>query len=747
LVIDETSRKNTMQILKHIQAEKGFKKLTEIQKKAYPEIFSNRNLVVVAPSGAGKTLIAELIALKDIIRDSNNEIVLTANRYSKKDLIETRNAKTIFLVPLRALAEEKANSLARDYRHFNLKIHMSMSEIDFDEKEIKKCNILISTYERFRTIIGRMPDLVSYVKNVIIDEFHLLGNQNRGPVLEAILTTLLDKVRLILLSATIANPEEVAKWLEAKLLTSEERQIPLDFDILPTLDPDKEVQRIIARNITNNCQVLIFSGTRTKAEEYAELHSDFIQKESKLKNKKEDQKIEDFLQSLSLPIDTPGNRQLFELAKKGTGFHHAGLGRLARKAVEELFRQNLIKVLFCTETLGAGVNLPAREVIIYDTKRWNNEWLNRNVFHQIAGRAGRPGYDVYGKCTILVSDSRERKEIEDRFWHIERKNNHENLFSQKIPKFDIVKSRLENIDELEKIVLSLIYNNHPTFANLLVLLNKTFLDFNRRKEVKSSPKKWKQESEELFKVLLLQHDKFSINRLTALEKLFQKSELEIVKTVDGDDSQVIYLKDGDKQLTLFMEADRLICSCQNNSFLCKHRIFLMKHIPMNIVLGILNNEFSILEKLLVNDYVVENAKGELLATTKGSICTEMGVTRRKFEYLKNWLMYDVFSMKPNLTELLYTCIKVIPEIDESDSFIDNMSFKRPIYEHIILGRNLIEVIRKHQIYEGDLLRVEASLKSLLAALTPLAEYLGLGKLSQQFKDLDKILSDAFWHSF
>ncbi len=735
-----------MQILKYIQIEKGFKKLTEIQKKAYPEIFSDRNLIVVAPSGAGKTLIAELIALKDIVGESNIETISTTRTYSKKEIFETRNAKTIFLVPLRALAEEKANSLARDYRHFNLKIHMSMSEIDFDEKEIRNCNILISTYERFRTIIGRMPDLLSFVKNVIVDEFHLLGSQNRGPVLEAILTTLLDRVRLILLSATIANPEEVAKWLNARLLTSEERQIPLDFDVLPTLDPDKEVQQIISRNIANNSQILIFSGTRTKSEEYAELHSNFILKECKVTSKKEDQEIEDFLHSLSLPKDTLGNRQLFDLAKKGTGFHHAGLGRLARKAVEELFHQNLIKVLFCTETLGAGVNLPAREVIIYDTKRWNNEWLSRNIFHQIAGRAGRPGYDIYGKCTVLVSDSRERKRIYERYWHLDKENNNEDLISTNNSKFDIVKSRVENLEEFEKLVLSLIYNNHPTLDGLLLLLNKTFLDFNRRNETETS-KNWKRQRNEFFKMLLLHFDTIDENKLTVLENLFPKNKLEILKTIDGDDSQAIYLREGDLQFTLFLESERLVCSCQKNSFLCKHRVFLMKHLPTNIILNILNKEFSILEKLLLNDYITENAKGELLTTTKGSICAEMGVTRSKFEQLKNWLMYDVFSIKPNLTELLYSCIRLLPEIDESDSFIDNMSFKRPIYEHIFLGRNILDVIRKHQLYEGDLLRVEASLKALLAALTPLAEYLGLTILCQQFKDLDKLLSDAFWHSF
>ncbi|MBK5112913.1 MAG: DEAD/DEAH box helicase [Candidatus Heimdallarchaeota archaeon] len=752
MVIDDISRENTIQVLKHIQAEKGFKKLTQIQKKAYPQIFSNRNLVVVAPSGAGKTLIAELIALKDIIGDKNEEAtIITRSKFAhKKKIAEMCNAKTIFLVPLRALAEEKANNLVRDYRHFNLKIHMSMSEIDFDEKEIRKCNILISTYERFRTIIGRMPELIPHVKNVIIDEFHLLGNKKRGPVLEAILTTLLDKVRLILLSATIANPEEVAKWLDAILLISNERQIPLDFDILPSLDPDKIVQQIISRNIANNSQVLIFCGTRMKTEEYADYHSDFIQKKSNLLSKNEAQKTEAFLQSLALPNDTLGNRQLFELAKKGTGFHHAGLGRVARKAVEELFRQKLIKVLFCTETLGAGVNLPAREVIIYETKRWNNEWLSRNVFHQIAGRAGRPGYDVYGKCSVLVSDSQERTKILRRFWQNElEKSSADKLLSIINPRFDAVKSMLTNIEEIEKLVLSLIYNNQPTFDDLLKLLSKTFLDFNRRNELKNkkSIKEWHDESKELFKVLLKQIEKVDAEKLLVLESLFPESKLEIIKTIDGDESQAIYVLDGETQFTLLLESNRLSCSCPDLSFLCKHRIYVMKYLPSYIVSKILNSEFSVLEKLIVNNYVIENAKGEFLTTTKGSICAEMGITRKKFELLKDWLMYDVFTTKPNMTELLYYCVKLIPEIDESDSFIDNMSFKRPIYEHVILGRNILEVIKKHQLYEGDLLRVEVSLKSLIAGLTPLAEYLGLTKLSQHFKDLDKILSDALWHSF
>ena len=160
LVVDNELKENSNFILKEIMKRKNISKLTDIQKKAIPFLFSKDNLVIVAPSGAGKTLIAEIATIFDIV----NERELKISNKNK----ETVTAKTIFLVPLRALAEEKANSLAREYKHFKIKIHMSMSEIDFNEEEIRKCNILISTYERFRTILGRMPDLISYTKNVVI---------------------------------------------------------------------------------------------------------------------------------------------------------------------------------------------------------------------------------------------------------------------------------------------------------------------------------------------------------------------------------------------------------------------------------------------------------------------------------------------------------------------------------------------------------------------------------------------------
>ncbi len=758
LVVDNEAKENTNQILKEILTWKSITKLTDIQKKAYPYLFSDDNLIIVAPSGAGKTLIAEMVAIRDIMNewDSESNIYISGHENRFDNQLSSKNfenvpAKTIFLVPLRALAEEKASNFAKDYRHLKVKIHMSMSEIDFNEEEIRKCNILISTYERFRTILGRMPDLVYYTKNVIIDEFHLLGDKKRGPILETILTTIIDKVRLILLSATIANPKDIADWLRGVLLVSEERHIPLEYSILTSLDPYKQISKKIDYNIKNDSQLLVFCGTRSKAEEFAEDFSQFIFTRAKQKKDFDPGKVLAFLESISLPNDTLGNKQLYELMQKGTAFHHAGLSRITKKVVEELFRQKLVKVLFCTETLGAGVNLPAREVVIVDTKRWNNEWLSRNVFHQIAGRAGRPDYDFYGNCSILANDTQEKGAILNRFWesNIESKNTFSSEINAK-PRFDEISSMILTKDEFEKLILTLIYSNKPTQKELIQLLKRTFLDFKMMKMLKRNVDNEidiDYFSEVYFKTLVETGEDFEKEKLSALELYYQIDNLEISKTIEGEISQVIYVKENECENNVSLKQDEFTCSCTHNDLFCKHRLLVLKQLPKVRVKRIIDKEFSFLSKLQKHNYVIETAKGKMNTTIKGSICAEMGITREKFEYLKDWLMLDLFAKKPSLSQLLFECQKIAPVVEDSDYFIDILSFKRPIYEHVILGRDMLSVIRKHQLYEGDLLRIEVSIKSIISGLAPLAEYLGLTDISKNFESLDKILSEVLRLSF
>ncbi len=759
MVVTDNYLKQLPKELQEILLEGGIRKFTDIQRKAYPHIFGEENLVIVSPSGSGKTLIAELISIVDLLDSQEN----LYNRYDslqqegltkleKRKLREemTFDAKTIFLVPLRALAEEKANHLAKMYRKFGVKVHMSMSEVDFNEEEIRKCHILISTYERFRTIIGRLPSLLGKVKNVIVDEFHLIGDSQRGATLETILIALKGKTRLILLSATAANPNDIATWLNAVLISSTKRLIPLDFEIIPTFRPEVTIKKIIRDNIPINAQILVFCGTRSKSEELAFEYSQYIEKCLNESGNFNVGKVLSFLDSIPLPRDSLGNALIYDLVEKGTAFHHAGLSRIAQKAVEELFRLGFIRVLFCTETLGAGVNLPAREVVILDTKRWNNEWLSRNVFHQIAGRAGRPNYDLYGKSTILALDRREERAIRKRYWQLE--SQYVDSLNKNPPQFDHIGSRINSKEEFERMILSLVYSRKPDFTELVRLLQNSFLDFTQNQGIstngdQNSTTYLENISEIYYKLLLKQNTKISLEILSNLEKIYPTESLVIANELSNQKIQSFKIENGKSTFTVTFTNGILSCSCDSKKIFCKHRMAVLKEQSLVTIKEILNRNFSFLHSLKYRGYIKETYNGKFQTTTKGSICSEMGVSVKRFEYLKEWLMYELSQKNSNLTEMLYEILKLVQQSNEENFFVPNDNFKRPIYEHVILGKEIIDVVKKHQLYEGDLLRIEANVKSLISGLTPLAEYLGLKKVANSLLELDKILTEVFKLSF
>ncbi|HUU76849.1 MAG TPA: DEAD/DEAH box helicase [candidate division Zixibacteria bacterium] len=761
MVISESEIKQIPQQLTEILKKEGIKKLTDIQRKAIKQIFTDKNLVIISPSGTGKTLIAEIIAFLDIIEEGelfdSYELEKQKNltKWELKKLKKNRpiNAKTVFLVPLRALAEEKANHLAKIFREYQIAIHMSMSDIDFKEDEIRKSHILISTYERFRTIIGRMPNLISNIKNIIIDEFHLIGDIHRGATLETIITSLKGKVRLILLSATAENPEDIAEWLNAELIASEKRLIPLDYKIITSFRPDVQVKKIIKDNLILNSQILIFCGTRLKAEEAAFAYSNYIAQLMKKDEEFDQDKILSFLESVSLNKESLGNAQIYDLVGKGTAFHHAGLSRIAKKIVEELFRRGLIKVLFCTETLGAGINLPAREVVILDTKRWNNEWLSRNVFHQIAGRAGRPNYDIYGRSVIFASDRREERNIHNRYWHTNTVTSLNDLAKLK-PKYDHIKSQIFTRDEFERMLLSLIYSRKPKYDEIITLLQNSYHNFVKF-NIKTTENKSNKNEEiyngkiieyEFFNLLLEPISNFTLDHLAILEYKISNKDITLIDEYFEGQAQKFELMEKDEKFIGILENDKLTCSCGEKVLLCPHKIKILITLPRKQVKNIINTNFAFLQKLLHNGFISENSRGRFQTTTKGSICAEMGVTIKKFTFLRDWLMYKLSPKKPTLIQILYDLLQLIPELEDDDIF-SNDFFKLPIYEHVLLGKDFVDVINRHQLYEGDLLRVEADIKSLISGIAPLSDYLGLKNIYQSLQDLDKILSEVFRLSF
>jgi len=189
--------------------EKEIKVLRPAQEKAIKKGLLNRkNLLVCTPTASGKTLIAELAALKSIIEG---------------------NGKAIYIVPLKALASEKYKDFKKRYDGV-AKVALSIGDIDSSDSYLVDYDLIIVTAEKLDSLIRHHVPWISLISTIIIDEIHLLNDPGRGPTLEILITILrqiLKKAQIIGLSATIGNPEELASWLDAELVEDNWRPVKL----------------------------------------------------------------------------------------------------------------------------------------------------------------------------------------------------------------------------------------------------------------------------------------------------------------------------------------------------------------------------------------------------------------------------------------------------------------------------------------------------------------------------------------
>ncbi|MFH1649028.1 MAG: DEAD/DEAH box helicase [Candidatus Woesearchaeota archaeon] len=192
-----------------ILEKKGFEELRPSQWKAIKAgLFEDKNLLVCTPTASGKTLVAELAMLNAIYHDKG---------------------KAVYIVPLRALAAEKYRQFTKDYP--DLKIGISSGDADSSDAHLAKYDVIVTTSEKFDSLIRHKTPWLSQVKVLVADEIHLLNDAGRGPTLEIVLTILrqiLPKMQLVGLSATIGNPKELAEWLKAELVLDTWRPVRLD---------------------------------------------------------------------------------------------------------------------------------------------------------------------------------------------------------------------------------------------------------------------------------------------------------------------------------------------------------------------------------------------------------------------------------------------------------------------------------------------------------------------------------------
>lgn len=368
-------------------------------------LLEGTSILVAAPTASGKTLIALLATLGCLSR---------------------RAGKAIYLSPLRALASEKYTEFKKlekiSINGTTPQVEISTGDYETRRIDFEHADIIIMTNERMDSLIRRRSAWLKDIGLVISDEVHLLGDENRGPVLEMILShikSLKSAPQILGLSATVSNATEIASWIDSELVTSEWRPVPLregiyDGQTLVMDDGDKREIKTSVRGsavdlgldcIVDGGQSLLFSNTRVNSMSFATKASVAVKR---IIGRKYTKRLETASKKIIRENEnTEMVRKLANLINHGVAFHHAGLSQSCRSIVESEFREGSIRFIATTPTLAAGVNLPARRVVIptvsrYDVRAGHMMPISVLEYKQMSGRAGRPQYDDYGEAIIVA---------------------------------------------------------------------------------------------------------------------------------------------------------------------------------------------------------------------------------------------------------------------------------------------------------------------------------------------------------
>ena len=412
----------------------GFEKLNIIQSAVFSTAYQsdNQNMLICAPTGAGKTNIA-MLAILNILRSFSVD-----DSVSNIDLAQF---KIIYIAPMKALCAEMTSTFGRRLQPFGVKVRELTGDMQMTSKEIMETQMLVVTPEKWDVVTRKSVgdvQLMDLVRLIILDEVHLLQS-DRGHVVETIVARTVRYVeqsqkciRMIGLSATLPNYVDVAQFLHVDLykglyvFDDRFRPVPLAKTFIGckarsknqlNSDMDEITMKRAREILQKEYQVMIFVHSRNATMAMATYLLE--------KTQYNDPNDRDGGESLRLMFqaDTarlPGSDNLISRARyrnlnkfllNGIGIHHAGMPRSERNIVEKLFSHGVIKVLVCTSTLAWGVNLPAHSVIIrgteyYDPSQGSFVDIDMLDVMQIFGRAGRPQFDSDGDATIITTYDR-----------------------------------------------------------------------------------------------------------------------------------------------------------------------------------------------------------------------------------------------------------------------------------------------------------------------------------------------------
>ena len=412
------------------------------------------NYIISIPTASGKTVLGILPALKTILN----------------------GGKAIYAAPLLSIQNEKVKEYQENHEH-GIKVGKHPSNSDLS----------VMVFESFDALTRFSWNVLREVDTLIIDEFHMIGEYSRGPTLESAITRakiINPSLRIIALSATLKNIDEIEQWLDGKTVEHNYRPVPLNKEVLDaemfnTKNKNDVIVKIVEKAIEDNSQALSFVSTRRFTESLATYVAKKIDKKTTKEQKQKFKQVADKLLEVpkkkgSLPTTTC--LKLAEAAEKGVVFHHAGLFNEQKEIIEDEFRKGNILMITATPSLMYGVNLPSKYVVIRDHTRWtSNGPASIPVFdyEQMSGRAGRPQYDDVGYSYLVAKTMDEAFDLEARYVNgeIELTNsklidNKDAIYKQIIAQ--IASSLSKNLDDLNDFFGKTLYGfqmkNNPSMS-------------------------------------------------------------------------------------------------------------------------------------------------------------------------------------------------------------------------------------------------------------------------------------------
>lgn len=414
----------------------------------------NSNYIISIPTASGKTVLGILPALKTILN----------------------GGKAVYAAPLLSIQNEKVKEF-KAFEEHGIKVGKHPSSSDLS----------VMVFESFDAITRFSWNVLREVDTLIIDEFHMIGEYSRGPTLESAITRakiINPSLRIIALSATLKNIDEIEQWLDGKTVEHDYRPVPLNKEVLDaemfnTKNKNDVIVKIVEKAIEDNSQALSFVSTRRFTESLATYVAKKIDKKTTNEQKQKFKQVADKLLEVpkkkgSLPTTTC--LKLAEAAEKGVVFHHAGLFNEQKEIIEDEFRNGNILMITATPSLMYGVNLPSKYVVIRDHTRWtSNGPASIPVFdyEQMSGRAGRPQYDDVGYSYLVAKTMDEAFDLEARYVNgeIELTNsklidNKDAIYKQIIAQ--IASSLSKNLDDLNDFFGKTLYGfqmkNNPSMS-------------------------------------------------------------------------------------------------------------------------------------------------------------------------------------------------------------------------------------------------------------------------------------------